>query len=60
MSFRPSHADRPPPTGRALRLPRWPRYLVPVLGGLLALGILVTIVAGVWTDFLWVLTRCTR
>ena len=53
MSFRPSHADRPPPTGRALRLPRWPRYLVPVLGGLLALGILVTIVAGVWTDFLW-------
>src|SRR6266851_666266 len=29
MSFRPSSADRPP-TGRpTLRLPRWPRYLVP-------------------------------
>ncbi len=54
MSFRPSPADRPPPTGRApLRLPRWPRYLVPVVAGLIALGILITIVAGVWTDFLW-------
>ena len=54
LTFRPSPADRPPPTGRApLRLPRWPRYLVPVVGALIALGILVTIVAGVWTDFLW-------
>ena len=52
MSFRPSQADRPP--GRpALRLPRWPRYLVPVVAGLIALGILVTIIAGVWTDWLW-------
>ena len=54
MSFRPSPADRPPPTGRApLRLPRWPRYLIPIVAGLIALGILVTIIAGVWTDFLW-------
>src|SRR5690349_1572050 len=53
MSFRPSSADRPP-TGRpALRLPRWPRYLLPVLGGLIALGVLLTIIAGVWTDWLW-------
>src|SRR5215472_5942456 len=52
MSFRPSAADRPP--GRqALRLPRWPRYLVPVVGGLIAFGVLVTIIAGVWTDWLW-------
>ncbi len=52
MSFRPSPADRPP--GRpALRLPRWPRYLVPVLAGLIALGVLLTIIAGVWTDRLW-------
>jgi uncharacterized membrane protein (UPF0182 family) len=52
MSFRPSQADRPP--GRpALRLPRWPRYLIPVVAGLIALGILVTIIAGVWTDWLW-------
>src|SRR5215813_5670436 len=53
MSFRPSSADRPP-TGRpALRLPRWPRYLVPVLAGLIAFGVLITIIAGVWTDWLW-------
>jgi uncharacterized membrane protein (UPF0182 family) len=53
MSFRPSSADRPP-TGRpALRLPRWPRYLVPVLAGLIAFGVLITIIAGVWTDRLW-------
>src|SRR5215472_4921815 len=52
MSFRPSPADRPP--GRpALHLPRWPRYLVPVVAGLIALGVLVTIIAGVWTDWLW-------
>jgi uncharacterized membrane protein (UPF0182 family) len=53
MSFRPSPADRPPPGRPALRLPRWPRYLVPVVAGLIALGILVTIIAGVWTDWLW-------
>jgi uncharacterized protein len=54
LTFRPSPADRPPPTGRApLRLPRWPRYLIPIVAGLIALGILVTIIAGVWTDFLW-------
>src|SRR5215471_17496138 len=52
MSFRPSQADRPP--GRpALRLPRWPRYVVPVVAGLIALGVLLTIIAGVWTDWLW-------
>jgi uncharacterized membrane protein (UPF0182 family) len=53
MSFRPSPADRPPPARPALRLPRWPRYLIPVLAGLIALGILLTIIAGVWTDWLW-------
>ncbi len=54
MTFRPSPADRPPAGRAPLRLPpRWPRYLVPVLGGLIALGVLLTIVAGVWTDFLW-------
>ena len=46
MSFRPSSADRPP-TGRpALRLPRWPRYLLPVVAGLIAFGVLITIIAG--------------
>jgi uncharacterized membrane protein (UPF0182 family) len=37
----------------ALRLPRWPRNLVPVLAGLIALVVVLVIVAGVWTDFLW-------
>jgi uncharacterized protein len=53
MSFRPSPADRPPPGRPALRLPRWPRYLIPVVAGLIALGVLLTIIAGVWTDWLW-------
>jgi uncharacterized membrane protein (UPF0182 family) len=53
MSFRPSPADRPPPGRPTLRLPRWPRYLIPVVAGLIALGVLVTIIAGVWTDLLW-------
>src|SRR5215467_4954996 len=53
MSFRPSSADRPP-TGRpTLRLPRWPRYLVPAVAALIAFGVLITIIAGVWTDWLW-------
>jgi len=53
MSFRPSSADRPPAGRPALRLPRWPRYLLPVLAGLIAFGVLITIIAGVWTDWLW-------
>jgi len=52
MSFRPSPADRPPPGRPALRLPRWPRYLIPVVAGLVALGVVLTIIAGVWTDWL--------
>src|SRR5262252_4445351 len=53
MTFRPSGPSRPPDTRAALRLPRWPRYLVPVLGGLIAFVVVLIIVAGVWTDFLW-------
>ncbi|HXQ57200.1 MAG TPA: UPF0182 family protein, partial [Actinomycetes bacterium] len=37
----------------ALKLPRWPRSLVPVLAGLIALVVLLVIVSGIWTDFLW-------
>jgi uncharacterized protein len=53
LSFRPSGPTRPPDTRAALKLPRWPRYLVPVLAGLVAFVVLLIIVAGVWTDFLW-------
>ncbi|HEX7267716.1 MAG TPA: UPF0182 family protein, partial [Streptosporangiaceae bacterium] len=53
MSFRPSGPARPPDTRVALKLPRWPRSLVPVLAGLIALVVLLVIVSGIWTDFLW-------
>ena len=53
MTFRPSGPARPPDARAALRLPRWPRYLVPVIVGLVAFVVVLIIVAGVWTDFLW-------
>jgi uncharacterized protein len=37
----------------AIKLPRWPRYLLPALGIFIVLIIVLVIVAGVWTDFLW-------
>ena len=53
MSFRSSGPARPPDGRTAIKLPRWPRYLVPVLAGLIAFIVVLAIVAGVWTDFLW-------
>jgi uncharacterized protein len=53
LSFQPPGRARPPDSRAALRLPRWPRYLVPAVLGLIALIVVLTIVAGVWTDFLW-------
>jgi uncharacterized membrane protein (UPF0182 family) len=52
LSFR-SGAARPPEGRTAIKLPRWPRYLLPVLGGLVAFVVVLVIIAGVWTDFLW-------
>jgi uncharacterized protein len=34
-------------------MPRWPRLILPVIAGLIALIVVITIVAGVWTDYLW-------
>ncbi|HEY7430441.1 MAG TPA: UPF0182 family protein, partial [Streptosporangiaceae bacterium] len=53
MSFRPAGPGRPPGVRTAVRVPRWPRQLLPVLAGLVALAIVIVIVAGVWTDYLW-------
>ena len=53
MSFRSSGPARPPDGRTAIKLPRWPRYLVPVLAGLIAFIVVLAIVAGIWTDFLW-------
>src|SRR5262249_56278634 len=51
--FRAGGPAQPPNARVALKLPRWPRGLLPVLAGLLALVVLLIIVAGIWTDFLW-------
>jgi uncharacterized protein len=52
LSFRSSGAARQPG-----RLPlaglRWPRLILPVIAAVIGFIVVVTIVAGVWTDFLW-------
>src|SRR5216683_4140368 len=54
MTFRsPGSPGRPGGNVRALRLPRRPRFLVPVLLGIVAFIIVGIIVAGVLTDYLW-------
>ena len=52
MAFR--SAGRSRPTGsRPITLPRWSRYVLPVLGAVIVLIVLVAVAAGVWTDLLW-------
>jgi hypothetical protein len=53
LSFRSSGPAQPSGGRAAIKLPRWPRYLLPVLGGLIAFVVVLVIIAGVWTDFLW-------
>jgi uncharacterized membrane protein (UPF0182 family) len=52
VAFRSAGGARPP-GARPIVLPRWTRYVIPVLGSLIALIVLVTVAAGIWTDFLW-------
>jgi uncharacterized protein len=52
MAFRSAGGARAP-GARPIVLPRWTRYVIPVLGSLIALIVLVTVGAGIWTDFLW-------
>jgi uncharacterized membrane protein (UPF0182 family) len=52
VAFRSAGGARPP-ASRPIVLPRWTRYVIPVLGALVALIVLVTVAAGIWTDFLW-------
>jgi hypothetical protein len=52
MTFRSPGQPRPP-VGRPIVLPRWPKLLVPVVAGVIALIVVVSVVAGVWTDYLW-------
>ena len=34
-------------------LPRWPRFVIPAVIIIVAIAVLVAIVAGIWTDYLW-------
>jgi uncharacterized membrane protein (UPF0182 family) len=52
MTFRSPGQPRPS-AGRPLVLPRWPRFLIPLVAVVIGLIIVVSVVAGVWTDFLW-------
>ena len=52
MSFRSGSARQPagrPPLANL----RWPRLVLPIIVAVIAFLVLITIVAGVWTDFLW-------
>jgi uncharacterized membrane protein (UPF0182 family) len=52
VSFRASGAARQP--GRLpLATLRWPRLVLPVVAGVIGFIVVVAIVAGVWTDYLW-------
>jgi uncharacterized protein len=52
VAFRSAGGARPPGS-RPLVLPRWTRYVIPVLGSVIVVIVLVTAAAGIWTDFLW-------
>src|SRR5260370_2952152 len=53
VSFRSAGGARPP-VGRPIVLPRWSRYVIPVLGSVVVLIVLISVGAGIWTDFLCV------
>ena len=45
--------SRSPGAGRPAALPRWSRYVIPTVIILILLGIVISVAAGIWTDFLW-------
>src|ERR1022692_4864213 len=52
VAFRvPGHAS--PAGRRPIVLPRWPRFVIPAVVAIVAALVLVSILAGVWTYFLW-------
>ena len=55
MSFRPPGPPGParPPGRPALAVIRWPRLILPVIAAVIGVIVLVAIVAGIWTDWLW-------
>ena len=47
--LRPQHSG----SGRQVTVPRWPRLVIPTVIIIVAVVILVSVVAGIWTDYLW-------
>ena len=39
--------------GRQVTVPRWPRYVIPTVIIIAAAAVLISVTAGIWTDFLW-------
>jgi uncharacterized membrane protein (UPF0182 family) len=52
VAFRSPGQSRPA-GGRPIVLPRWPKYLIPTAIVVIAAIIVISVLAGVWTDFLW-------
>jgi len=52
VSFRVPGPQRPGGS-RQLVLPRWPRFVIPAVVGVVAAAVLIAVVAGIWTDYLW-------
>jgi uncharacterized protein len=51
VAFRSTGPARRP--GNPIVLPRWSRYVIPVLAAVIALIVILAVGAGVWTDWLW-------
>jgi uncharacterized membrane protein (UPF0182 family) len=52
VAFRSAGGVRSPGS-RPIVLPRWSRYAIPALASVVVLIVLISVAAGVWTDFLW-------
>jgi uncharacterized protein len=52
MDFRSTGRSRPPGS-TPIVLPGWTRYVIPALVSVVALIVIITVGAGVWTDWLW-------
>jgi len=52
VAFRSPGQSRPA-SGRPVVLPRWPARLIPWALGIVAAIVLVAVLAGIWTDYLW-------
>ncbi len=52
MAFRvpgPQHSGG----GRQVVVPRWPKFVIPTVIIIVAAAILISVTAGIWTDYLW-------